>query len=169
MHKSSYKEMGKFIATLPDSQLRIADVGSFDVNGSYKPLITNKKWTYVGLDIEAGPNVDVVLSNGDNWSNVRDNSFDVVVSGQALEHTKHPWLFMAEIARILKPGGRTCVIAPHTWGFHRYPLDCWRILPDGMKALMEFCGLEVEDIRSNMEQLDRKRRGETIGVARLPK
>jgi hypothetical protein len=29
------------------------------------------------------------------------------------------------------------ITAPWSWEIHRYPVDCWRILPDGMRELIE--------------------------------
>jgi SAM-dependent methyltransferase len=157
--------MGKFAATLPSSPLKIADVGSLNVNGTYRPLFQKPQWEYVGLDITKGPNVDIVLEGEDEWTNVKDDAFDVVISGSTLEHTRHPWLFMKQVARIARPAALICVIAPYCWGFHAHPLDCWRIFPDGMKAVMEYNGLAV--LASFMVQDDdNKACGDTVGIAR---
>jgi len=118
----------------------VLDVGSYDVNGSYKPLFDGCH--YLGIDIETGPNVDVVLSEMYKYP-FPDNHFDVVVSGQCLEHTFHPWRAVNEIGRVVKHGGFVCLIAPWQWPIHRYPVDCFRILPDGMANMMKDAGLEV--------------------------
>ena len=74
MHVNSYELMcrmlSKFIiesrAYADDYSMRVLDVGSMDVRGigSYKNMFTfdgiQKNWTYTGLDIEAGLNVDTV-------------------------------------------------------------------------------------------------------------
>lgn len=161
MHASSLEEMAKFVGTLPHTPLRIADVGSYNVNGSYAAFFGHPAWTYVGLDRRAGPNVHIVLPDEAAWPNVPPDSFDVVVSGQTLEHTLRPWLFMGALVRILKPGGRLCVIAPHTWVHHPSPLDCWRIYPDGMRAIMEDAGLMIEQCYMNPPV-------DTVGIGRKP-
>jgi SAM-dependent methyltransferase len=165
MHDTSMMEMQKFVLTLPKAPLRIADIGSCDICGTYKPLFTHPEWEYVGHDLKEGRNVDVVLGGEDHWSNVPSSAYDVVISGQALEHCLHPWTFISEVARILKPGGRTCIIAPHTWVFHNYPQDCWRILPTGMKAILTWFGLEVEQAYHNMHP---NGQGDTVGIATKP-
>ena len=42
---------------------QVLDVGSLDVNGTYRPLIEGRGWSYCGLDIRRGPNVDVVAAD----------------------------------------------------------------------------------------------------------
>lgn len=58
---------------------------------------------------------------------------------------------MLEISRVLKPGGLACIIVPSGGPEHRYPLDCWRFYPDGMRALANFGRLLVEDVRTQWE------------------
>jgi SAM-dependent methyltransferase len=161
MHKSSYEEMSIFAAGLPDTTLKIADVGSYNVNGCYKPLFSNPKWNYIGLDRATGPNVDRVLDDDSIWNNVADKEFDVLVTGQTLEHVKRPWLFMKEAARIIRPGGLICAIAPYQWGYHEHPIDCWRMYPEAMKAIMEDAGLQIMSVHMNAI-------ADTVGVAMKP-
>ncbi|HWQ20864.1 MAG TPA: class I SAM-dependent methyltransferase, partial [Methanotrichaceae archaeon] len=73
--------------------LKVLDVGSYDMNGSYKPLFTNHN--YIGLDICAGPNVDLVVADPYHWP-IEDAAFDAVISGQALEHIERPWQTLQE-------------------------------------------------------------------------
>ena len=44
-----------------------------------------------------------------------DASFDVVIAAEVLEHIPADELAMAEIARVLKPGGRLAVTVPRWW------------------------------------------------------
>ncbi len=153
MHESSLLHMTRFRDQfLNDKQnqtLQIADLGSYDVNGSYRPLFVNSTWHYQGLDVSAGPNVDVVLTDPYSWQALSSNSIDVVISGQAFEHVEFFWLTALELSRVLKPGGLCCLIAPSGGPEHRYPVDCWRFYCDGMRALMHYAGLEVLDVYTN--------------------
>jgi SAM-dependent methyltransferase len=123
--------------------LRILDVGSQDVNGTYKPFFEVPRWTYVGADMAPGKNVDVVLDTPYRWRQFPGESFDVVVSGQAFEHVEFFWITILEIGRILKPHGICCIIAPAGGFEHRYPVDCWRFYRDGFRALAKWARLEV--------------------------
>lgn len=135
-----YLEMGK------DKALTIYDLGSMDVNGSYRPLFENSSWKYVGLDMAAGKNVDVLLENPYKWQEIATHSADVIISGQAFEHIEFFWITMLEIARVLKPGGLCCIIAPSGGPEHRYPVDCWRFYKDGFAALARFARIRVLEV-----------------------
>jgi SAM-dependent methyltransferase len=82
---------------------------------------------------------------------IPDNSFDIVCSANVIEHVPMIWLWMKELSRICKPAGYVVTVNPVSWPFHEAPVDCWRIYPDGMRALYEDSGLSV--ILSNCESI----------------
>lgn len=125
----------------------VLDVGSCDVNGTFRPLVERRGWGYTGLDIEAGPNVDVVTADPHRFP-FDDAAFDVVISGYCMEHVKSVWRWVPELARMLRPGGLLVIITHWQFPEHRFPVDCWRILPDGMAHLFDEAGvLHGYDIR----------------------
>lgn len=136
MHRESYSLMAAMLKRYDRPAANVLDVGSFDVNGTFRPLVTERGWRYTGLDIVSGPNVDIVSPDPFRFP-LADASYDVVISGSTMEHVTAFWLWFHELVRVLKPGG---FLAIHThWQFieHRYPLDCWRVLPDGMHYLFD--------------------------------
>lgn len=140
--------MKKFVENYLDKskKLKILDIGSFDLNGSYKELFDSINWKYYGADIEEGPNVDIILK-GEYDLGIDEESFDVVVSGQCLEHVKDVKLWIEQIKKVVKPGGIVCIIAPWKWPEHKHPVDCWRILPDGMTFLLkEVCKFKILEV-----------------------
>ncbi|MBF0219648.1 MAG: methyltransferase domain-containing protein [Gammaproteobacteria bacterium] len=147
MHQSSLANMEQFCQRYLDGfradPLTIYDIGSSDVNGSYRPLFSAPQWRYIGVDMAAGENVDMVLDDIYRWQQIPDGGADVVISGQAFEHIEYIWITMLEIFRILKPGGLCCIIAPSGGYEHRYPLDCWRFYGDGFRALARYASLDV--------------------------
>jgi SAM-dependent methyltransferase len=74
---------------------------------------------------------------------VPSNTYDIVLSGQVIEHVPKIWRWFPELARMCKPGGLVITINPVSWHYHEAPVDCWRIYPEGMKALADDAGLEV--------------------------
>lgn len=144
MHQSSYLLMKKLIVSyVQDWPPFVAlDVGSMNVNGSYRDLLTTN-CKYIGLDLDAGPGVDLVVPSPYHWIDIQSSSIDLVLSGQAFEHIKYFWLTMQEIQRVLKPGGLCFIIAPSSGPVHSYPVDCWRFYTNGMQALAEYVGMNV--------------------------
>jgi SAM-dependent methyltransferase len=137
MHIESFELMKYFVIKYLDrnKKLEILDIGSQDINGSYKSLFINTNWNYRGLDMVEGFNVDIVSESAYDFG--IHEKFDVIVSGNCLEHVKAPWLWIKEIEKVINKGGLICLITPFSIGEHRYPVDCWIILPDGYKYLLE--------------------------------
>lgn len=153
MHYTSYQKMRYFKETYlnPNDTLKILDIGSFDRSGEYNygNILNEKKWTYHGLDLKKGKNVDIVVENPYDWREIEDETYDVVISGQAFEHIEFFWLTLEQIDRILKPGGFVCIIAPSAGPVHRNPYDCYRFGEDGMKAMAEYINLRVIETGTN--------------------
>ena len=124
-------------------------MGSYDLNGSYKHLFDEQKYEYTGLDMEEGPNVDIVLKNPYDWNEIDGDKFDIVISGQALEHAEFFWITMSEITRVLKKDGLLCIVVPNGFGEHRHPVDCYRFFSDGMVALARYVSLEPLHAHTN--------------------
>jgi SAM-dependent methyltransferase len=152
MHDSSYAKMGAFVAhylsDCAEEGLGVVDIGARSVLGhqTYRELFNNLTWQFQGLDIEAGHNVDIVVDDPYCWRTIDSATFDVAISGQALEHVEFPWKTFAEVFRVLKPGGLFCLIVPSSGEEHRYPVDCWRFYPDSMRALARDSGFEAVEV-----------------------
>jgi len=157
MHQSSYDKMSEFRRDYLESRrnepLVILDLGSQDINGSYRPLFAQPPWQYVGIDLAPGPNVDVVLTNPYDWQEIAPESADVIVAGQTFEHTEFFWETMRQITRTLKTNGLCCILVPSSGPEHRFPVDCWRMYPDGLRALARYAGLEVIEASTQWEDL----------------
>lgn len=90
MHPNSMLECLKFRDKYVDDETKksVIDIGSYDVNGNYKVLF-EPEHNYVGLGIREGPNVDIVVGEDSYWSPA--GKYDVIISGQCLEHVRKPW------------------------------------------------------------------------------
>lgn len=144
MHQEAYIAMTACLNMVRgDGAKNVLDVGSYDVNGNYRSLVEDRGWTYTGLDLVAGPNVDVVAEKPYKFG-LRGASYDVVMSGSTMEHVEAIWLWVPELARLLKVGGMLAIVTHWQFPEHRYPVDCWRIMPDGMRYLFDQTGV-LED------------------------
>lgn len=146
MHAESLTEMARILDTWPGSA-DVLDVGSLNVNGTYRDMVQRRGWGYTGLDLTSGPNVDVVVRDMYHYP-FDDAAFDIVLSGSTMEHVQAIWRWIPELARLVRPGGLLAVITHTQWVYHPYPVDCWRIMPDGMRYLFDLTGtLQRYDIR----------------------
>lgn len=156
--------MRQFIAGyLTDNQEKnILDIGSMDINGSYRPLFNKDIWHYTGMDVAAGKNVDIV-----GWDSLPSN-WDIVVCGQVLEHVRRPWLVVADIFKLLKPGGLCCCIAPCAIHKHDYPIDCWRFYPEGMRTLFKDANFDILSCTMHPYKYKDQKWGDTMCISQKP-
>lgn len=92
---------------------------------------------YIGMDLQAGNNVDIVSTDTFKFP-FEDNTFDYVISSSCFEHDEFFWVTYLEILRVLKPGGLFYLNAPSNGPYHGYPGDCWRFYMDAGSALVKW-------------------------------
>lgn len=78
---------------------RVIEFGSYDVNGSPRPLFSTGD--YIGVDMRPGPRVTVVA----DAATVKLPPADVVVCSETLEHAVKPERLIKSARRLLRPGG----------------------------------------------------------------
>ncbi len=149
MHRSSYLRMEYLVKYYEanfagdEEEIKVLDIGSYDMGGTYKEIFQDARYHYVGMDMTEGPNVDITPKDIYCWEEIEDETFNLVISGQAFEHIEYPWLTIKEIARVLKPSGFCILIAPNSGVEHKAPKDCWRYFGDGLAALAKWADLKV--------------------------
>lgn len=154
MHYSAYANAEKFFNNYCREGIetkKILDVGSYDVNGTMKPIF--EKGQYIGLDMEAGPNVDVV-SDAHNIP-FQNNYFDIVLSSSCFEHDDMFWETFLEMCRVVNDGGYLYVQAPSNGPYHGWPGDNWRFYIDSWKALEKWGkknGYDIELIEHYIDE-----------------
>lgn len=134
MHDTAYITGKKFFDTYVTKSSSVLEVGSQNVNGSLRDHAPNSE-NYIGIDLCSGKGVDIVLKDPYKYP-FGDNHFDVVVTSTCFEHSEMFWLSFLESMRVLKPSGVFYCNAPSSrMSYHRYPVDCWRFMPDAGKGL----------------------------------
>ena len=117
-----------------------------DLGGRGKPyaqLFQGKVTHHLVMDIEPGPSVDLV---GDaRRIPIADQSIDVVLCTQVIEHIPEPQAVLLEVHRILRPGGSLILSVPAIFPQHGSPGDYWRYMPQGLEWLLrDFERVKVE-------------------------
>lgn len=80
---------------------RVLEVGSLNINGTVRDFFVD--CDYIGLDIAPGRDVDVVCQ-GQNYQ-APDDSFDHVISCEAMEHNPYWKETFNNMVRLCRPGG----------------------------------------------------------------
>ena len=152
MTNNCMKYVGGAITVFP-ARGRVLEVGSYDVNGSVRPLFKNlhRFPSYLGVDMREGPGVDQVCMASE--LPFPDESFEVVVTTEMLEHDARFWVSVQEFNRVLTPGGHL-IITTRNIGFpyHEYPHDLWRFTSDGLRQLLQWAKFEVLDAKDDWSE-----------------
>ena len=77
----------------------------------------------------------------------QENSYDVVINTQVLEHVEHPQKVMNELYRILKPDGKLFLTAPQSWGVHGEPNHFFNYTKYGLQSLFKNAGFKIVYIK----------------------
>jgi SAM-dependent methyltransferase len=142
MHTNSKLLFDKYATAIIQGGMRILEIGPDEFPSTYERSVDDPSIVWHYLDIHGNPNL--TYPNCKEYSfPIPDKSYDIVLSGQVIEHVKKPWEWILELARVTRVEGFVIIINPVSWIYHEAPVDCWRIYPDGMKALYETAGLSI--------------------------
>jgi SAM-dependent methyltransferase len=131
-------------AELLASDSRVIDIGAGDA--PYRELFAEHRYTT--LDWEGTPHSGSVDLLGDARSiPVGEDTFDVVLCTQVLEHLPRPLEALREFLRVLVPGGLLIATAPFVWEEHEAPYDFFRYTRYGIATLLNDAGFDEVEVR----------------------
>ncbi len=127
----------------------VLEVGSLDVNGSVRPLVAAfGPASYVGVDMQAGPGVDVICDATELAARFGSDRFDLLLSTELLEHVRDWRAVISQFKRVLKPYGRLLVTTrSRGFPYHAYPFDFWRFEPADVQRI--FADFKIEAVSSD--------------------
>jgi len=152
-------------AALGTCQGRVIDIGCG--LQPYRALLGPGVTEYVGVDREHELTNPTVVGSAEALP-FPDESFDVALSTQVLEHVPEPYRALGEAVRVLKKGGRLILTVPGVWPTHEAPHDFWRFTRHGLMRLLDEHGIEYSELKAlgllwatlgQMTNLELQRRG----------
>lgn len=126
---------------------RVLDAGAGECR--YATLFSHCR--YISIDFAKGdPNWNYTRLSivGDLlFLPIKNESIDVVICTQTLEHVANPYILLKELYRALKPNGKLYLTAPQGWPIHQAPYDFFRFTYYGLDYLLKKSGFIVKFIR----------------------
>lgn len=115
-HKELVEFMEQTLGDIDHSSVRVLDVGCgpgwlverlrergyMDLHGCDFVETTSDECEYTRIDLDA-----------DGLDRYEDESFDIVVSSEVMEHLERPAAILRDMARVVKPGGHLFVTVPN--------------------------------------------------------
>ncbi len=149
---------------------RLLDIGSGDA--PYRELFEHVD--YVSHDwensIHPGARQADLVGSAESLP-VEAEAFDAVLLTQVLEHVPEPAAVLAEIWRVLVPGGSLFMTAPLNWELHEMPYDFYRYTSEGLRHLLGasgFTDIEVDARNDCFTTLAQLMRNAASAMGRAP-
>lgn len=148
MHLNSELIFKKYASSFFKPEIKVLEIGPFGNPSAYQKIINDNsiEWQTLNLansTLEEMGNKDhlTILTNDPYNYPLPDNHFNIVLSGNVMEHVEDINRWYKELKRIVRPGGYIITVMPLSWPYHEAPKDCWRIYPDGFSSIITSAGL----------------------------
>lgn len=149
--KALRKKLEEMVLPLISNNLNTTVVDMGCGEKPYEALfIQNKEIKYVGVDLPGNSNADFELNLATGRCDLDNDSADIVLSIQVLEHVKDIKAYLEECNRILRPGGRLILSTHGYWMFHPDPDDYWRWTRQGLEYELQRAGFKIRKIHGVM-------------------
>ncbi len=149
MHLNSELLFKKYALPVYKNQIKVLEIGPAGIPSVYQKIVNNETIIWHTIDFESTTYIGTTTNkltyiiNTPYTFPIEDEAYDIVLSGQVIEHVSKPWLWLKELKRVTKTNGTIITINPVSWPYHEAPIDCWRIFPSGIEALAEEVGLKI--------------------------
>lgn len=157
-HLIAYKEAAKIISGT------VLEIGSGEGYGIMELapkaehyIAVDKYNTAISDELKEANNITFIQTEVPPLKEIEDNSVDFVVTFQVIEHIEDDELFLHEIYRVLKPGGKVILTTPNIlMSLTRNPWHIREYTPDQMAELIKssFENFEMKGVFGNEKVMD---------------
>lgn len=112
---------------------KILELGSrVQTGANFRHCFKNAE--YVGFDLYAGENVDIV-GDAHRLSSYFDCKFDLIFSSAVFEHLAMPWVVSKEMIKLLKMGGAVFIETHYSFSSHERPWHFFQFSENALNVL----------------------------------
>ncbi len=157
-HLVAYKEAAKMIRGT------VLEIGSGEGYGimelapiADKYIAVDKYDTYISNELKGENDITFIQTEVPPLKDVADNSVDFAVTFQVIEHIQNDELFLKEIKRVLKPGGKLIMTTPNIkMSLTRNPWHIREYSPEQMNNVVKsvFENFELKGVFGNKKVMD---------------
>lgn len=121
----------------------VLEVGSQEVNGSFREFVAPEAAVYIGTDITAGRGVDILCPAEKIARLFGQGAFDLVICTELLEHVEDWRAVIRNLKAVTAVGGYIALTTRMPgFPFHGYPDDFWRFTAADLAAMFRDCHIE---------------------------
>ena len=157
-HLIAYKEAAKIISGT------VLEIGSGEGYGimelaptADKYIAVDKYDTHISDELKVENDITFILTEVPPLNGIKDNSVDFVVTFQVIEHIENDELFLKEIKRVLKPGGKLIMTTPNVkMSLTRNPWHIREYSPEQMESVLKsvFENFELKGVFGNKKVMN---------------
>jgi SAM-dependent methyltransferase len=146
MHLNTQLLFRKYALSYITGNIKVLEVGATEMPTDFSIICTDENiiWHTLTVDFDiykdkeyTKPSDAHIISSDCYKYPIDDETYDIVISSNVMEHVQDILKWVSELKRITKKGGLIITILPLSYPYHEDPIDCWRIYPEGMKYLFE--------------------------------
>jgi len=143
---------------LKKSNLQVLDLGSATGGNtlhiaSLGHIVTSAEFSDIGIQIQRSKGIQVVRADARKLP-FEDESFDVVICLDVMEHIEEDFLVISEISRVLRSGGRFLISVPEDpklWSSHDVSVNhVRRYTRNSLLNILEYTNLKVTNLWSTL-------------------
>ena len=157
-HLIAYKEAAKFVSGT------VLEVGSGEGYGIMELapkadhyIAVDKYNTEISDELKKENNITFIQTEVPPLKGIEDNSVDFVVTFQVIQHIKDDEMFLQEIHRVLKPGGKVILTTPNSiMSLTRNPWHTREYTPEQMGEVLKisFDNYDLKGVFGNDKVMD---------------
>jgi SAM-dependent methyltransferase len=148
IHKFIENSITKYI--LPG--FLVADIGCGEQ--PFCKLVENMKATYVGVDITQNSQNSVDIIAPITKIPLTNDSLDVIICTEVLEHVSDTYKAFKELSRLIKPGGVIIITVPFAYPLHEEPFDFVRLTSYQLRQCAKDNNLDVVELITSGNELE---------------